>query len=87
MSIERAKAESRSLWRASSTCFYHINSEVSLAPVGVFADSADAAKYPAVDAGEQVRQELELIKLGSVVGRLAEYKELEGGAVASDSTA
>jgi hypothetical protein len=68
--IAKARAEGTSLWRVSSTCFYHINSDQSLAPVAHFADLPSAAAYPAVDAGEQVRQELEHIKLGGVAARL-----------------
>jgi hypothetical protein len=63
-SIERAKTEGRPLWRVSSTCFYHVASDAVLAPVGRFAESPQAELYPAIEAGAQVRAELQMIKLG-----------------------
>ena len=64
--VAKARDAGRSLWRVSSTCFYHINSDVVLQPIGPFAALESAAAYPAIDSGEQVRKELELIKLGAV---------------------
>ncbi len=63
--VERSKEAGKSLWRVSSTCFYHVNSDQVLTPVGPFAELESASNYPAIDAGEQVRRELELIKLGT----------------------
>ena len=71
--IERAKAASKPLWRISSTCFAHVASDNVLAPMEPFASRLspeDAAKFPALPAGEQVRRELELIKLGAVTATL-----------------
>ncbi|ORZ41368.1 hypothetical protein BCR44DRAFT_1422665 [Catenaria anguillulae PL171] len=61
--VERAKAAGRSLWRVSSTLFYHIASDVVLKPTGPFDTPERNAEYPAVDCGEYVRKELELIAL------------------------
>jgi len=66
--IERARSSGRSLWRISSTCFAHVASDNVLAPVGKFGEGLEAevaAKYPPLPAGEQVRRELELIRLGT----------------------
>lgn len=61
--IEKAKQENRPLWRISSTLFYHIASDQTLKPVSKFSNAETLKKYPAMKAGEQVRQELSSIKL------------------------
>lgn len=64
--IERARAAGRSLWRISSTLFSHMASDTVLEPLGHFAGLEGAAeKYPPLFAGEQVKRELALIKLGA----------------------
>jgi isopenicillin N synthase-like dioxygenase len=62
--ISRRKANGQSLWRVSSTLFSHIGSDEVLQPLSPFDQSAEAVKkYPPVDCGEQVRQELIAINL------------------------
>ena len=82
--IERARAASKSLWRVSSTCFYHINSDVVLEPEAHFATLPTAGDYPAIDAGEQVRRELELIKLGTAPQAAVAAHAAASGAAASE---
>jgi len=62
--IETAKKAGRSLWRVSSTLFSHIASDNVLQPLGHFLTEETRGKYPAIKAGEQVKQELAAIKLG-----------------------
>lgn len=69
--IEAAKKASRSLWRVSSTLFSHIASDNTLEPLGRFATEETRAKYPAVKAGQQVKEELAAIKLGAGEGEIA----------------
>jgi len=67
--VERARAAGKPLWRISSTCFSHVNSDRILAPVGLFGEGLDeetAALFPPIAAGEHVRRELDLIRLGAV---------------------
>eukprot|EP00968_Pinguiococcus_pyrenoidosus_P011322 scaffold907_cov247-Pinguiococcus_pyrenoidosus.AAC.13 len=52
-----------SLWRVSSTCFGHIASDNVLEPLGPFRTPDALEKYPAVEAGEMVGNELRAIKL------------------------
>jgi hypothetical protein len=85
--IGRATEAGRSLWRASSTLFYHVNSDQSIAPVGHFATAAGAEAYPDIEAGEQVRQELEHIKLGGPAKRLAAEGEAGAGAGTGEASA
>ena len=80
--IARATEAGKSLWRVSSTLFYGINSDQSLAPVGHFATADGAEAYPHIEAGEQVRQELEHIKLGGP----AKPAEVEADPVAGPGT-
>ena len=56
----RAKAESRSLWRISSTMFGTVRSDATLEPFPCFANeaTAKAGKYPPIMAGQQVLNEL-----------------------------
>ncbi|KAK1555876.1 hypothetical protein Q3G72_032649 [Acer saccharum] len=56
--IKQASAQNRSLWRVSSTFFSHIASEAELKPLGHFAESPLASKYPPMCAGEYVEREL-----------------------------
>ncbi|KAG6480592.1 hypothetical protein ZIOFF_057176 [Zingiber officinale] len=59
--IESARQQSRSLWRVSSTLFGHIASGATLKPVGHFADTPLASKYPPICAGDYVEQEVAAI--------------------------
>lgn len=61
--INAAKEQKRSLWRVSSTLFAHIASDAVLKPLGRFAESPLASKYPPMCAGEYVEQELSVINL------------------------
>ncbi|KAL5983287.1 hypothetical protein ACLOJK_017371 [Asimina triloba] len=61
--IESAKQKNHSLWRVSSTLFGHIASDAVLKPLGHFADSPLASKYPPICAGEFVELELAVINL------------------------
>lgn len=61
--INLAKEQKRSLWRVSSTLFAHIASDAVLKPLGHFAESPLASKYPPLCAGEYVEQELAVINL------------------------
>ncbi|ONK68599.1 uncharacterized protein A4U43_C05F13810 [Asparagus officinalis] len=61
--IALARQQNRSLWRVSSTLFAHIASDAVLKPLGHFAETADASKYPPTVAGEFVEQELSAINL------------------------
>ncbi|CAL9003878.1 unnamed protein product [Prunus brigantina] len=56
--IKQATEQHRLLWRVSSTLFAHIASDAVLKPLGRFAESSPASKYPAIYAGEFVEQEL-----------------------------
>lgn len=62
--VAKAKAEKRSCWRVSSTLFSHIASDAVLQPLGKFATPEAVAKYPPIKTGNQVQEELNLIKLG-----------------------
>ncbi|KAE8038197.1 hypothetical protein FH972_010729 [Carpinus fangiana] len=61
--IKVASEQNRSLWRVSSTLFAHIASDAVLKPLGHFAESPLASKYPPMCAGEFVEQELAVINL------------------------
>ncbi|KAH7544767.1 hypothetical protein FEM48_Zijuj01G0021200 [Ziziphus jujuba var. spinosa] len=61
--IQLAAEQNRSLWRVSSTLFAHIASDAVLKPLGHFAESPLASKYPPICAGEFVEQELAVINL------------------------
>lgn len=65
VALEKAKEEKKSLWRVSSTLFGHIASDNILKPIGKFATKEAVEKYPAIKAGHQVQEELNLIKLGT----------------------
>jgi isopenicillin N synthase-like dioxygenase len=60
---EKAKAEGRSQWRASSTLFSHIASDKIMQPVAKFATPEALAKWPPIEAGAQVAEELQQINL------------------------
>ncbi len=62
--VERAKQEKRSLWRVSSTLFGHVASDKELKPLAKFVTEEALRKYPPILAGDQVQEELNLIKLG-----------------------
>ncbi|XP_038903283.1 uncharacterized protein LOC120089913 [Benincasa hispida] len=61
--IKLASEQNRSLWRVSSTLFAHIASDAVLKPLGHFAESPHANKYPSMLAGEYVEKELAVINL------------------------
>lgn len=62
--IDKARAEARSLWRISSTCFAHFASDTVLEPLGRFSEMAGAKdKYPPIKTGAQVAAELAAIAL------------------------
>ncbi|XP_047956267.1 uncharacterized protein LOC125202002 [Salvia hispanica] len=61
--MKLASEQNRSLWRVSSTLFGHIASDAVLKPLGHFADSPLACKYPLMYAGEFVELELAVINL------------------------
>ncbi|XP_040995322.1 uncharacterized protein LOC121241564 [Juglans microcarpa x Juglans regia] len=61
--IKLASEQNRSLWRVSSTLFAHVASDAVLKPLGHFAESPVASKYPPICAGEFVEQELAVINL------------------------
>ncbi len=63
--IERRASKNESLWRVSSTLFGHIASDCVLEPLEAFATPKSRALYPAILAGDQVRQELDDIQLGT----------------------
>jgi len=63
--VTRAKQENRPLWRVSSTLFSHINSDLTLKPVGNFENTKSLKEYPPILAGTQVAEELAAIKLGN----------------------
>lgn len=64
---ERRKNEGKSLWRVSSTLFSHVASDKTLKPLEKFATPETLQNYPAILAGQQVREELNKIKLGNVM--------------------
>ncbi|KAK3409144.1 hypothetical protein EUGRSUZ_J01253 [Eucalyptus grandis] len=61
--VAAASKQNRSLWRVSSTLFAHIATDAMLKPLGHFADSPLASKYPPMCAGEFIKQELAVINL------------------------
>lgn len=65
--IENAKNAGKSLWRISSTCFAHFESDCVLEPIGRFGeDPAVKAAYPPIFTGHQVAQELAAINLKQI---------------------
>lgn len=63
--IAKKKAENKSTWRVSSTLFGHIQSDQILEPLEHFSTPDTRAAYPPVYTGDQVQNELKLIKLGA----------------------
>jgi isopenicillin N synthase-like dioxygenase len=61
--IESRKAQGKSLWRVSSTCFGHIQSDQKLETLGHIKTQESAEKFPPKYAGDQVREELMAISL------------------------
>jgi len=63
-SIERAKKENRCLWRISSTVFVHIASDNVLQPLLTRASDTEK-QFPPIFAGEQVANELKVLKISN----------------------
>jgi len=63
--VDKAKKESKPLWRVSSTLFSHVASDKELKPLGKFATKEALDLYPLTLAGDQVSDELSKIKLVS----------------------
>ncbi|CAA0808888.1 2-oxoglutarate (2OG) and Fe(II)-dependent oxygenase superfamily protein [Striga hermonthica] len=61
--IRLASEQNRSLWRVSSTLFAHVATDEVLRPLGHFADSPLAFKYPPICEGQFIEQELAVINL------------------------
>jgi hypothetical protein len=61
--IEAKKAKGESLWRVSSTCFGHIQSDQLLTPLAPFDTPEAKQQYQAIKTGHQVQQELKAIAL------------------------
>jgi len=61
--IQQRKAAGKSLWRVSSTCFGHIQSDQILEPLHHFKTPETSAKFPPKFTGDQVREELMAISL------------------------
>jgi len=67
--VERARAAGKSLWRVSSTMFGHLRSNLSLEPMpeleALYPQSAEETreKYPPMNVGEFVVNELKVISL------------------------
>jgi hypothetical protein len=61
--IKRREAAKESLWRVSSTCFGHIQSDQVLEPLPPFKNQETEANYPPMKAGHQVQAELQAISL------------------------
>lgn len=65
--INKRKAEGKSLWRVSSTLFSHVASDAVLEPLdcALFNEhvSASDKQFPAIEAGQFVKEELEVINL------------------------
>lgn len=61
--IEKKIEQKQSLWRVSSTCFGHIQSDQVLEPLAPFDTAAAKEKYPPIKTGNQVMKELQAIAL------------------------
>lgn len=61
--IEKSKAEQKSLWRVSSTLFFHIASDKELRPLPPFDKSSMASEYKPILAGDHVLSVLAKINL------------------------
>lgn len=72
-SVKRAREKHQSLWRISSTLFYHLASDVTMQPHPLLLNAistrsqaeADSilTRYPPIKTGTQVQRELTKIKL------------------------
>ena len=60
---EKARKESRPVWRVSSTVFSQVASDEILRPLGKFATPESNEKYPPIPTGNYVEQELDAINL------------------------
>lgn len=63
--IKRRKAAGKSMWRVSSTCFGHIQSDQILEPLEHYSTAATREAYPSKPAGVQVGEELKQLALDS----------------------
>lgn len=67
--VQRARAESRPLWRVSSTLFSHLRTDLTLAPLPELSEkysqspAETEAKYPALNTAAYIRAELIAIGL------------------------
>jgi isopenicillin N synthase-like dioxygenase len=61
--IQRAKKEGRSLWRVSSTLFSGLRYDQEMKPLALFRKGAEASKYPPINVGKFVEEELKMISL------------------------
>ena len=68
--IDRKKQNQESLWRISSTCFGHVQSDQVLEPLAPFDTQEAKEKYPAIKTGHQVQKELEAINLDKTNGKI-----------------
>lgn len=55
----------KSTWRVSSTLFGHIQSDQVLQPLEHFSTASSRQAYPPVLTGDQVQNELKMIKLAA----------------------
>jgi len=61
--VDKAREEGRILWRISSTLFGHIRSDVVLQPLEKFRTEETVAKYPEINTGDFVAEEIKAISL------------------------
>eukprot|EP01041_Mallomonas_annulata_P008416 gene8416-17342_t len=61
--INQRRAANHPLWRVSSTCFGHIQSDQILEPLGHFKTVETVSTFPPILAGHQVQEELRAISL------------------------
>ena len=57
------KEEGGVLWRVSSTLFGHLRSDVKLLPLEKFRNEETVAKYPEINVGDLVLEEIGAIGL------------------------
>ena len=57
------KGNPRPLWRVSSTMFTHLKSDKMLKPLEPYLNEESEVEYPEIPVGEQVRKELDRVKL------------------------
>lgn len=62
-SVEKAKAEGKSLWRISSTMFAGVRYDLELKPEGIFKNTESLKKYPPTLALDQCQDEFKAIKM------------------------